>query len=500
MTDAIYPAFSDFESAYQKGRSQLLWFETIADLETPVSAFLKLAADQKYSFLLESVEGGAVLGRYSFIGCDPDLLWRCENGVAATSFLEPKKSCFGPFIEENEAPLDSLRQQLNQDNLDIPDHLPPSCIGLFGYLGYDMIREVEDIPDQNPDQLDIPDAIMMRPQLIVIFDNIKHTMCFASPVWYSAEISAKAAYDRALKKLTLYLNKLNNTIENKRPLMAKSVTSLAPVSNVTQGDFFKMVEKARDYILAGDIFQVVLSQRFEVDFDLPAFELYRSLRRLNPSPFLFYLKMDDFQLVGSSPEILVRLRHGKVTIRPIAGTRKRGRTPEEDQHLADDLLSDPKERAEHLMLLDLGRNDVGRVAKTGTVKVTEQYNIEYYSHVMHIVSNVEGELREDCDGLDALFSGFPAGTVSGAPKVRAMEIIDELEPVKRKFYAGSVGYLGFDGSIDSCIALRTGLVKDGKLYVQAGGGIVTDSTAAGEFEESVNKAKALINAAEHALS
>jgi anthranilate synthase component 1 len=496
MTDTIFPAADKFESAYQKGRSQLLWFETVTDLETPVSAFLKLAGNQKYSFLLESVEGGAVLGRYSFLGCDPDMLWRCQNGAASIA-RRTDTGDFGEFTAETRPPLDSLRQQLGQDNLDIPPHLPPSCVGLFGYLGYDMIREVEDIPDTNPDPLYIPDGLMMRPKIIVIFDNIKHIMTFATPVWHDENIPAKTAYDQGVVLLNKYLNKLDQLIDNKR-LSNDKAQKLSPQSNISKAAFHSMVDKARDYILAGDIFQVVLSQRFEIDFPLPAFNLYRSLRRLNPSPFLFYLNMETFQLVGSSPEILVRLRDNKMTIRPIAGTRKRGKTPEEDKTLEADLLSDPKERAEHLMLLDLGRNDVGRVAKTGSVKVTEQYKVEYYSHVMHIVSNVEGELRDEYDGLDALFSGFPAGTVSGAPKVRAMEIIDELEPAKRKFYAGCVGYLGFDGSIDSCIALRTGLVKDGKLYIQAGGGIVTDSSPEGEFEESVNKAKALVAAAEQA--
>ncbi|MGM0421686.1 MAG: anthranilate synthase component I [Pseudomonadota bacterium] len=496
MTDVVSPDTDHFEAAYQKGRSQLLWFETVADLETPVSAFLKLADNQKYSFLLESVEGGAVLGRYSFLGCDPDMLWRCQNGAASIAYSADTKG-FTDFTAESKPPLDSLRDQLKQDNLDIPPHLPPSCVGLFGYLGYDMIREVEDIPDNNPDPLNIPDGLMMRPQIIVVFDNIKHIMTFATPVWYDENIPAGTAYDLGVDRLNQYLSKLNQPIDKKRNI-DKTPKKLSPRSNLSKAEFHGMVDKARDYILAGDIFQVVLSQRFEVDFSLPAFALYRSLRRLNPSPFLFYLNMDDFQLVGSSPEILVRLRDHKITIRPIAGTRKRGQTAEEDQMLEADLLSDPKERAEHLMLLDLGRNDVGRVAKTGSVKVTEQYKVEYYSHVMHIVSNVEGELRDEYDGLDALFSGFPAGTVSGAPKVRAMEIIDELEPAKRKFYAGCVGYLGFDGSIDSCIALRTGLVKDGKLYVQAGGGIVTDSTPEGELEESINKAKALITAAEQA--
>jgi anthranilate synthase component 1 len=491
----VFPALKDFKTKYQTGRSQIVWFETVADLETPVSAFLKVAQNQDYSFLLESVEGGAVLGRYSFIGCDPDMIWSCTNGKANIKTLN-SDGTFSDPINVDAPPLDNLKSLLRNEDIDIPDHLPPSCVGLFGYLGYDMVRQVEDIPQSVADTLKIPDAIMVRPQIIIVIDNIKHKMIFATPVWHKEAIDAKTAYKDAQNRLEGYIKKLENLIDKKEKKETVKITD--PVSNMSKDYFKKMVNTAKDYILAGDVFQVVLSQRFSIDFNLSAFDLYRSLRRLNPSPFLFYLNMKDFQLVGSSPEILVRVRDGKVTIRPIAGTRKRGATPAEDKELANDLLSDPKERAEHLMLLDLGRNDVGRSAKIGSVDVTEQYTIEYYSHVMHIVSNVEGQARDDIDGLDALFNGFPAGTVSGAPKVRAMEIIDELEKEKRAFYAGCVGYLGFDGSIDSCIALRTGLVKDGKLYVQAGGGIVADSTPEGEFEESVNKAKALFVAAAEA--
>lgn len=492
----IFPAAETFKKTYESGRSQIVWFETVADLETPVSAFLKLANDQDHSFLLESVEGGAVLGRYSFIGCDPDLIWSCTSGTATVKRLEGKAFTQAEPIKD--APLDHLKSMIDAADIEIPDHLPPSCVGLFGYLGYDMVRQVEDIPQTVTDTLDIPDGIMVRPQIIVVFDNIKHKMIFASPVWYDKNISADTAYKTAKNRLEKYLKKLNKAIDLKEINNLEEVKD--PTSNMEKDYFHSMVNKAKHYILAGDVFQVVLSQRFSTDFHLPAFELYRALRRLNPSPFLFYLNMKDFQLVGSSPEILVRVRDGTVTIRPIAGTRKRGATPAEDAELVNDLLSDPKERAEHLMLLDLGRNDVGRSAEIGSVNVTDQYTIEYYSHVMHIVSNVEGKLRKDIDGLDALFNGFPAGTVSGAPKVRAMEIIDELEQEKRGFYAGCVGYLGFDGSIDSCIALRTGLVKDGKLYVQAGGGIVADSTPEGEYEESVNKAKALFAAAQDAVT
>lgn len=373
--------------------------------------------------------------------------------------------------------------------------------GLFGYMGYDMIRIVEKIPDTNPDPLQIPDSVFIRPQILVIFDNVKHKICIVIPVYSHSGNSGRSASEtlaKAKTKLESVKEKIRGSLPSEHATSSFSTLS-APVPNMSKESYFEMVEKGKDYIRAGDIFQFVPSQRFTMDFDLPAFELYRSLRRLNPSPFLFFIKFPNFSLVGSSPEILVRVRDGKVTIRPIAGTRPRGKTFEEDKSLKDDLLSDPKEIAEHLMLLDLGRNDVGRVSKIGSVKVTEQFIIEYYSHVMHIVSNVEGELRDDLDSLDALMSGSPAGTVSGAPKIRAMEIIDELEPVKRKFYGGCVGYLAANGNIDTCIALRTCVVKDGKIYLQAGGGVVADSSAEGEFQESINKSKAIITAAQDSL-
>lgn len=452
-------------------------------METPVSAYMKLSRGARHSLLLESVEGGAVLGRYSAIGLDPDLIWTHERGNA------------------NKNALGELRAHVRDSRIDVvADDIPPmGPSGLFGYMGYDMVRLMEDIPDTNPDPLAIPDSIMMRPTVMVIFDNVQSMMCIVTPV-RTITGGAKAAYDDAVRRIEKTLDKLMDPV----PADAlyhetKLAAPLKVSSNMTEKEFHAMVDKAVEYIRAGEIFQVVLGQRFAMDFDLPPFELYRTLRRLNPSPFLFFINFDGFALVGSSPEILVRVRGGKVTIRPIAGTRPRGATAEEDRALAEDLLADPKERAEHLMLLDLGRNDVGRVAKTGTVKVTDRFIIEHYSHVMHIVSNVEGTLRDDLDSLDALFAGFPAGTVSGAPKVRAMEIIDELEPLRRSYYAGCIGYLDGNGELDTCIALRTALVKDGKVYVQASGGIVADSKSASEFLESCNKAKAVIKAAEQAV-
>jgi anthranilate synthase component 1 len=476
----IHPEFLAFKKNFDKGKSQLVWKWVSADLETPVSTYLKLCNGEKYSFLLESVEGGATLGRYSAIGFDPDLIWQYDGNVA-------------------KEPLKELRQTLADSKIDLVDpSLPPmAASGLFGYMGYDCVRLIEDIPDDNPDALNIPESVMMRPTIMVIFDNVKNQMCIVTPVREKTG-NVKEIYDKAVGRINDILQKLKDNVPEQN--YETSLTIPLPVSsNMSEKEFHGMVDRAVDYINAGEIFQVVLAQRFAVDFDLPPFALYRSLRRLNPSPFLFFIQFDGFSLVGSSPEILVRLRKNTVTIRPIAGTRKRGQDEVEDKALAEDLLNDPKERAEHLMLLDLGRNDIGRVADINTVNVTDQFTIEYYSHVMHIVSNVEGRLQEDKDSIDALFAGFPAGTTSGAPKVRAMEIIDELEPTRRSFYAGCVGYLDANGDMDTCIALRTALVKDGKAYIQAGGGVVADSTPDGEYQESVNKARAVIAAAENAV-
>lgn len=491
------PSLAAFKDSFEQGLSQLVWRWVPADLNTPVSAYLKLAKNQPYSLLLESVEGGAVLGRYSAIGLFPDMHWRCQGGVPEVS-LDGKR-----WDRISESAIVHFKQLMNGSKLDVTGDVPPmAASGLFGYFGYSMINLVEDIPNRNPDSLNIPQAVMIRPTVMVIFDNVKQMACIATPVRVTAQntsIPAHEIYEEALDRIDIVCKDLRAPL----PAPPPPSTLAAPLdisSNMTYAQFHDTVEKAKEYIRAGDIFQVVPSQRFSVPFDLPPIELYRSLRRLNPSPFLFLVHTPDFALVGSSPEILVRVREGNVTIRPIAGTRKRGATATEDNALAEGLLKDPKERSEHLMLLDLGRNDVGRVAQIGTVKVTEQFVIENYSHVMHIVSNVTGKIRPDIDPLDALFAGFPAGTVSGAPKIRAMEIIDELEPEKRSFYGGCVGYFDGNGNVDTCITLRTGLVKDGKLYVQAGAGIVADSNPESEYQETVNKARALIQAAEDALT
>lgn len=495
MTDI--PDFESFRKNFEDGRSQLVWQWITSDLDTPVSAYLKLAYDKPYSFLLESVEGGAVLGRYSAIGLNPDLYWRYADGKTETS---PDSLS---WTASDQPTLSSLRQVLKESRIENVDStLPPmAASGLFGYMGYDMVRLVENIPDNNPDELCIPEGLMVRPTIMVIFDNVRHMALVTTPVRSTAQNSAETAqeaYDKALARI----HETAETLRAPVPALKAQTKLQLPLkesANLSREEYHSIVNRVSEYIKAGDIFQAVPSQRFSLPFDLPSFELYRALRRINPSPFLFHLNFGDFSLVGSSPEILVRVRDGLVTIRPIAGTRKRGKTPMEDKALAEDLMADPKERAEHLMLLDLARNDVGRVAEIGTVTVTDQFTIEYYSHVMHIVSNVVGKLRADMDSLDALFAGFPAGTVSGAPKIRAMEIIDEQEPVKRSFYGGSVGYLDGYGDIDTCIALRTGLVKDGRLYVQAGGGVVADSDPEFEYQECRNKARALIRAAEMAV-
>ncbi|MFT5181805.1 MAG: anthranilate synthase component 1 [Alphaproteobacteria bacterium] len=491
-----FPAVDGFSKIYAAHRPQVVWTELVADLETPVSAMLKLAAGQRYSFLLESVEGGAVRGRYSVLGFDPDLIWRCfgeRAEVARVAAGEP-----GEYQACADSSLEALASLIADSQIDLPDGVPPSAVGVFGYMSYDMVRLMERLPDANPDVIAIPDAIFIRPMVTAVFDNVADKITVVTPVWPDPEIDAEAAYAAAGARLDAVVARLDRSVPG-GPLASSEAPDLAaPVSNTTRAGYHAMVERAKEYIRAGDIFQVVPSQRFSLPLTVPPMALYRALRRLNPSPFLFIVNMDGFSLVGSSPEILVRLRDDTVTVRPIAGTRPRGATPAEDEALAEELLADPKEQAEHLMLLDLGRNDVGRVAEIGTVEVTESYKIERYSHVMHIVSNVQGRVKSTVTALQALIAGFPAGTVSGAPKIRAMEIIDELESERRSFYAGTVGYFGANGDMDTCITLRTALVKDGIMYVQAGGGVVADSDPEAEYQESQNKAKALLRAAAEA--
>ncbi|MGH6942200.1 anthranilate synthase component I [Hypericibacter sp.] len=493
----VEPSLEDVEARYRAGQPTVVWTRLVADLETPVSAMLKLCDGKPNSFLLESVEGGAVRGRYSLIGLQPDLIWRCHGDKAEIN--RQARFDASRFESVSGGAIASLRALIEESKIELPAGLPPMAAGLFGYLGYDMVRLMEKLPDIQPDKLGLPDGVFLRPTIMAVFDNVEDIVTVVTPVRPQAGLDARAAYNLACERLAGAVEHFDRNLPQQREAAGGHAELPEPSSNMAASKFHAMVQKAKEYILAGDIFQVVLSQRFSLPFKLSPFALYRSLRRLNPSPFLFFLDFGGFSVVGSSPEILVRLRDKKVTIRPIAGTRRRGADAAEDKALAEDLLGDPKERAEHLMLLDLGRNDVGRVAKIGSVKVTEKYLIEYYSHVMHIVSNVEGEIDPQHDAMDALIAGFPAGTVSGAPKVRAMEIIEELEPERRGLYGGAVGYFAADGAMDTCIALRTAVVKDGVMYVQAGGGIVYDSSPDGEFQESVNKAKALVRAAQEAV-
>lgn len=495
---AANPPFATFEARYGSGEAQVVYTRLVADLETPVSAYLKIAEGRPMSFLLESVEGGAARGRYSVIGLDPDLIWRASGSTAEINRTAAKEA--QAFTSDTKPPLQSLRALLAESTITLPEDLPPMAAGIFGYMGYDTVRQIEQLPEMTPDALGVPDAILIRPMVMAIFDSVKDEITVVTPVRPDPNVSARAAYDAALARLDGIIRKLDAPLPHASAARLDTLALPEPVSNTSEAEYLGMVAKAKEYIKAGDIFQVVLSQRFSAPFALPSFALYRALRRLNPSPFLFHLDFGGFSLVGSSPEILVRVRDGQVTIRPIAGTTRRGANEAEDRALGEALLADPKERSEHLMLLDLGRNDVGRVARPGTVAVTDQFVIERYSHVMHIVSNVIGQLDDkNHDAIDALMAGFPAGTVSGAPKVRSMEIIAELEKAKRGPYAGCVGYFSAGGEMDTCIVLRTAVVKDGMLHVQAGAGVVHDSIPANEQQECINKAKAIVRAAEEAV-
>lgn len=474
----------------------LVWRKRIADTETPVSAALKLFEPERGDFILESVEGGETRGRHSLIGLAPDLVFRAQGQKAEINrdWLTQRDA----FEPEPLPALDALRALATRCRMDVPAELPPALACLVGYFGYETIGLVEKLPRAAQSSLEVPDMLFVRPTVILVFDRLKDEMFLVSPVWTGADDT---------KAITLAHERLDETERLLDASVSKNVAGsvdfdpqtiqLNPV--LPAGRYGSMVAKAKDYIEAGDIFQVVLAQRFTAPFSLPPIDLYRALRRINPSPFLYFIDLPGFALIGSSPEILVRARGGEVTIRPIAGTRPRGKNSMEDAENKASLLADPKERAEHLMLLDLGRNDVGRVTKGGSVTVTDSYMVEFYSHVMHIVSNVVGELADDKDAIDALFAGFPAGTVSGAPKVRACEIIAELEPETRGAYAGGVGYFSPNGDMDSCIVLRTAVVKDGVMHVQAGAGIVADSDPEYEQRECEAKAGALIAAAREAF-
>ncbi|MCV3272384.1 anthranilate synthase component I [Roseobacter sinensis] len=490
---ALTPEFDRFEAAYAEGRNQIVYTRLAADLDTPVSLMLKLTGAQKDAFVLESVTGGEVRGRYSIIGMKPDLIWRCHGDQSEIN--RAARYDAEAFAPQDGNPLDTLRALLEESRIELPDDLPQAAAGLFGYLGYDMVRLVEHLPDINPDPLGLPDAVMLRPSVVAVLDGVKGEVTVVSPAWVSDGQSARAAYAQAAERVMDAVRDLERAMPMATRDLGDAEPPGDPVSNFTHEGYKQAVKTAKDYIRKGDIFQVVPAQRWRQEFRQDPFALYRSLRRTNPSPFMFYFNFGGFQVIGASPEILVRVFGNEVTIRPIAGTRPRGATPEEDRALEADLLADQKELAEHLMLLDLGRNDVGRVARIGTVRPTEEFIVERYSHVMHIVSNVVGELDAGKDALDAFFAGMPAGTVSGAPKVRAMEIIDELEPEKRGIYGGGVGYFSAGGDMDMCIALRTAVVQDQTLYIQAGGGVVYDSDPELEYQETVHKSNAIRRAA-----
>ncbi len=485
----------EFSKLYNKGEN-FFFYDTIpSDLYTPVLTLKKIAKISPYHILLESVTGGEKKGRYSIIALDPDVIWTCENGQAKLSRDLNHQEI---IAETKEEVFQSLRDLQKESTINTNNELPPMAAGLFGYMGYDMVRLMEKLPNKNKNNIDIPDGVFFRPKIVIIFDNIKDKLFIITPVYIDKNRIGEALYKEAKQRMEKIINVIKNNDfdedDEKKPRQNK----IEFKTHIEREEYKSIVEKSKEYIRAGDIFQIVPSRRFSASFKLPAISFYRALRSLNPSPYLYYLNLNGFTIIGSSPEILVKLKDKKVTIRPIAGTRKRGQNEAEDIALQDDLLADQKEISEHLMLLDLGRNDVGRVAKPGTIKVTDKMIIERYSHVMHIVSNVEGEINKGKDFIDALIAGFPAGTVSGAPKIRAMEIIEELEKERRQFYAGAVGYISYNGDMDVAIALRTALIKDGKLYLQAGGGVVYDSDPEAEFMETENKAMALIRAAEQA--
>ncbi|OIO37059.1 MAG: anthranilate synthase component I [Candidatus Omnitrophica bacterium CG1_02_44_16] len=490
----LYPDFKEFKKLSKKGNIIPVYKELPADLETPVSVFLKMDKNKEYSYLLESVESQQTIGRYSFIAVDPLLVFESKNkSVTFTRFLKGKKrkrsyQCLS-------SPLNELRSLLPGFKFVQVRGLPRFCGGLVGYLGYDMVRFFEAIPDKNIDELNAPDCVLMLSDTLVIFDHVNRKIKIVSNAILdsNAPLLLKKSYDAAVKKIEELVCSFRKPIRRlPEPKEAASKPEVA--SNMTKSAFKNAVLKAKEYIKRGDIIQVVLSQRFRTKLKNKPFDIYRSLRSINPSPYMFYMKLSGLTLIGSSPEMLVRCEDGLAETRPIAGTRPRGKDEEEDRKLALELLSDAKEKAEHLMLVDLGRNDIGRVSQYGSVRVDEFMQVEKYSHVMHMVSNVTGRLRKGKDCLDALISCFPAGTLSGAPKIRAMEIIDELEGARRGPYGGALGYFSFSGNLDSCIIIRTMVVKNSYVYMQAGAGIVADSKPQKEYDETVNKAKALLEA------
>ncbi len=484
------PDKQQFLELAQHGNLITVRHEYLADMETPVSAFKKIA-DEEFAFLLESVENGENLGRYSFLGCTPNIIFKSKG--REIDILYPQEHGEETFTHDN--PLEVLKDLMSRFQPVPVEGVPPFTGGAVGYISYDFVRSFEDIPDSNLDDLNIPDCFFMVTDTLIAFDHVKHKMILLANAFVRDD--AEQAYEDALRKLDMMYAKLRRRlpdIQQESPHTPASAETPEGVSNFKKEEFEDAVRKTKEYIFAGDIFQGVISQRWKRSISCDPVDIYRALRAINPSPYMYYLKFGEIRLIGSSPEILVKATGSDIQLRPIAGTRPRGDTPDEDKALMKDLLDDPKECAEHIMLVDLGRNDVGRVAQYGTVKVDDLMVIEKYSHVMHIVSNVVGKLREDKDIYDVLAASFPAGTVTGSPKIRAMEIIDELENVRRGPYAGSVGYFSYSGNLDSCITIRTIVVKDNEVYVQAGAGIVADSVPENEYYETVNKARGLMKA------
>ena len=488
-----YPTLKDFREAAKSGNTIPVYRSILADMETPVSAFYKLMPDN-YAFLLESVEGGENLARYSFLGNQPSVLFHSKGHQVTIEYLEKGET----IVQEYEDPLSALEELMQNYRPVHNTELPNFHGGAVGYMSYDMVRFVEELPDNTEDELQLPDCFFMIAETLLIFDHVNHQIKVVANAHIDGDVDA--AYAEALAKIEALVEKL--TTASEVHLRSKSGEHQEgyekiisdPKSNFTKSDYEAAVRRAKEYIAAGDIIQVVPSQRFSCPVSVDAFEIYRALRMINPSPYMYFLKFNDFDIVGASPEMMVRVEDGIVQTVPIAGTRPRGTTAEEDRELEQTLLSDPKERAEHVMLVDLGRNDLGRVCEYHTVEVTDLMIVERFSHVMHIVSHVIGRLREDLTAFDVLRACLPAGTLSGAPKIRAMEIIDELEPTRRGTYGGTVGYFSFSGSADTAITIRTAVIKDNTAYVQAGGGVVADSVPETEYYETVSKARAMLSA------
>jgi anthranilate synthase component I len=489
----IQPSFHEFQQLAKRGNLVPVYEVFSADLLTPVSAYLRVAEGARYSFLLESVEGGEKIARYTFAGAHPEEIFRYANGACV---LESRER----IIWEERDPISFLRERVERFCPVRLPGLPPLVAGAIGYFSYDMVRLIERLPKRLRDDIGLYDAMLMFYHGVIAFDHVQHRLWIVRNVYTEGLGNLRAKYNAAVKEIGRTREQLEKPVVSERPPKPTKGRPRAPkiLSNVRRGEYLAAVRKAKQYIRAGDIFQVVLSQRFSAKTAAAPFDIYRELRALNPSPYLFCLQLNDVHVVGSSPEMLVKVQGRDVFYRPIAGTRRRGKDEAEDLELEREMLASEKERAEHIMLVDLGRNDLGRVCDYGTVRPEKLMTVERYSHVMHLVSSLRGRLREDVDCFDALMSCFPAGTVSGAPKVRAMEIIEELEKTRRGIYAGGILYLDFAGNLDSCIALRTMVIKNGVAYVQAGGGVVADSTPEGEFDESVNKSKALLRALEAA--